>query len=81
MDLWSSLDRVMRNVIAMMDDRRPDMADVVRHTMEVAEFLRNTSRTLEQSGFAGSDEARYFVRRIGEVGQRLRREATGFEFH
>lgn len=78
-DLWSSVDRIMRNLSAMRTDRSPDMADVVRHTLEVAEFLGNTSHTLEQSGFADSDKARSFVRRIGEAGQRLRREATGTE--
>jgi hypothetical protein len=78
-DLWSSVDRIMRNLSAMRTDRSPDMADVVRHTLEVAEFLGNTSNTLEQSGFANSDKARSFVRRIGEAGQRLRREAAGTE--
>jgi hypothetical protein len=34
---------------------------------------------LEQSGFVGTEKARYFIRQVDEVSQRLRRQAAGVE--
>jgi hypothetical protein len=56
-----------------------DVEGTVLRVMDAADFLDNLARGLEQSGFAGTEKARHFVRKVDEVSRRLLRQASGIE--
>lgn len=79
-ELSDRMYHIIRVTDGMRAHPRLNMADAVQHATEVAEFLDQMSDTLERSGFAGTEKARYFIRQASEVSRRLRREAViGFE--
>jgi hypothetical protein len=79
-DLSARMYHIVQVADGMRANPRLNMADAVQHATEVAEFLDQMSDTLERSGFAGTEKARYFIRQASEVSRRLRREAViGFE--
>jgi hypothetical protein len=61
-------------IITTPDD---SVATAVSHVMEVANFLIQLSKTLEQNGFGATDNSLTFIRRVQEAGERLRREVAG----
>jgi hypothetical protein len=56
-----------------------DVGGTVLRAMDAADFLDNLARGLEQSGFAETEKARHFIRKVDEVSRRLLRQASGIE--
>jgi hypothetical protein len=76
----ASIERIIRSSDELGGDHPgSSVAAAVGHVVEVANFLRQLSVNLERNGFGTSDEALSFIRRAGEAGDRLRRQAEGTE--
>jgi hypothetical protein len=80
-DISANLERIIRSTDDLGESHLGSaLAVTVGHVVEVANFLRQLGENLEHNGFGTSGEALTFIRRAGEAGSRLRRQAEGIDF-